>query len=255
MRLEVTCNYCNSKLLRNKAKTERYYCNVECKSEWQKEQKPVSKEWLVQKYVNERLSANDIAKIVDRDPKRVWEWLRGYGIETRPRGSNIEQIAYWANDKPNPFKGKKHSDKTRILIKLLSLKDGRVPYLNKVGVHHMKGKLGSKHPGWRGGTTPERQKSYSTIEWKDAVKKVWKRDDAICQLCKLDHRTVERKEVKFDIHHLYSFSTLVRLRSNPDNLILVCQPCHKWIHSKKNKEKQYLPKRMVLPQWMRSVSN
>jgi hypothetical protein len=59
-------------------------------------------------------------------------------------------------------------------------------------------------PAWKGGITPERQQFYSTEEWSDAVKGVWKRDNAICQNCKKHHNTTKSRGT-FHIHHIVSF--------------------------------------------------
>jgi hypothetical protein len=216
--------------------TPRKFCSVDCKSEWQRQQKPVNREWLYQKYVVENLTANDIAKIVKRDPKRVWGWLRDYGIETRPRGS-YTPVHFKAGEE-GAFKGYRHTDKVKEKIRQSRIQDGHVPYL-KNGVHHLKGKRGADTPNWKGGITPERQALYGSLEWKLAVKAVWKRDNAICQRCKLDHRTIKRGEVIFDIHHIVSFENKA-LRAEVSNLVLLCRPCHLWVHSRENKNKEYL---------------
>ena len=103
----------------------------------------------------------------------------------------------------------------------------------------MKGRKGKDTPAWKGGLTPERQAFYSTTEWADAVKSVWARDDAKCQRCGMDYRTVDRDAISFHIHHVDSF-TIRERRSVVENLLLVCQSCHRWIHSKHNKNKEFL---------------
>lgn len=215
--------------------TPRKFCSIDCKAEWQRRQKPVDHEWLYQKYVVEKVSANDIARMVDRDPKRVWEWLRDYGIETRPRGSNTA-VHFKAGHTLGI--GRCHSEESRGKIRQRALANGRVPYL-KNGVHHLKGKRGAVTPMWKGGITPERQAFYGTPEWKSAVKAVWKRDNAICQRCELDHRTIKRGEVIFDIHHIAGFE-YKELRAEVSNLVLLCRPCHLWVHSRANTSREYL---------------
>lgn len=255
MKFKTNCSHCGKEVIKKmKTKTGRYYCDINCKSEWQRNQKPVDKEWLYKKYVVEELSANDIAKIVKRNPKRVWEWLRDYGIKTRPRGTGWENkpdFSFWKHGKSSPFKGKKHTDAFKEEQRKRRLKDGRVPYLTKEGTHYMRGRKGALHHGYKGGSTPERQSVYSSINWRDAVKKVWKRDDAICQKCGLDNRDVNREETKFHIHHMYSFTTCKHLQTNPDNLILLCENCHRWVHSNENKNGEFIPiKEMRLPEWI-----
>ena len=47
---------------------------------------------------------------------------------------------------------------------------------------------------------------------------------------------LHEKEVKFNIHHIVSFANK-DLRTDPNNLVLLCFKCHKWVHSKANKNK------------------
>lgn len=43
---------------------------------------------------------------------------------------------------------------------------------------------------------------------------------------------------KYNIHHLIT-ANISTFRYDKNNLIMVCEDCHKWIHSKKNKNKEY----------------
>jgi len=216
----------------------KVFCNNRCKGDWQREQKPYTKEWLYQKYVVEGMSANAIAEIVKRDPKSVLEWIKGYGIQTRPRGANWIDNPLFSGDKTginNPFYGKKHT--TESIAKMSESSKGPSPWLcGEVNAWY--GKKGEGHPTWKGGVTPERQVFYALDEWKDAVKVVWQRDNATCQECgkwKNEHR-----ELQFDIHHIVSFSDSKELRAEPSNLVLLCRPCHLWVHSNENTDKKFI---------------
>jgi len=217
------------------------FCNTECKGNWQREnQKPngVNKDWLVQKYQIENLDCAEIGRLVGRDTKRVWEWLRDYRIPIRPRGSSVSK--QWINGTRVHNGGFPHTDETKQKIREKCLKDGRVPYLTKNGNHYMKGRRGSAHHGWRGGLTPEREAMAQSQEWKDSIKAVWKRADAKCERCLKDHRLVkDRKVDAFDIHHIVSFQ-IREMRTVVSNLVLLCEPCHYWVHSKKNVNKDFL---------------
>lgn len=247
MKFKTNCCYCGKEIVRKeKSKTGKYFCNIECKKQWQLLQKPLTKEELVDLYIFKRKSANEIALMVGRNSKRVWEWLKEYKIETRPRGTDYGQC--FKKGQESIFKGHHHTKEVREKIRKLRLQDGHVPYLIN-GVHWLKA-TGRKPASYRGGISPLRPKVYSTREWKECVKTVWKRDDAKCQLCGLDHRKIERNKIKFHIHHLYGFTEYPRLRTNPDNLVLLCENCHRYVHSKKNIEKKYLLKDMILPKWL-----
>jgi hypothetical protein len=197
------------------------------------DKKSITHEWLYQKYVEEGLDCVQIGKIVSRDPKTVWSWLRSYGIPTRPRGDTRN-----FGNGPHGSLGKKLSPERREKLRQDRLRDGHVPYLRN-GVHHLKGKRGADTPNWKGGVTPERQDVYGTQEWKTAVKTVWRRDNATCQRCGLHHKAAKKKGITFDIHHIVSFA-VKELRCEPSNLVLLCEPCHYWIHSSANINKEFI---------------
>jgi hypothetical protein len=96
-------------------------------------------------------------------------------------------------------------------------------------------KKGELNPRWLGGITPERQSFYISQEWKNVCSEVWKRDKAICQRCGLRKET----DMPFHIHHIKSFKES-KLRADINNLILLCETCHQWIHSKGNKSNDYI---------------
>ncbi len=173
---EAKCDFCGKPTLRH-IKRPLSFCNNVCKGEWQKLQRPVSVEWLRQKYHVEKLDCTQISKLVGRDSKSVWNWLKGSGIETRKRGTTCNfkgHVGYW--------NGRKHSEETKKKQSAIAKAQGRVPYRPEIG-SYMKGRKGSDTPNWKGGITPERQAVYYSLEWSNAVKAVWKRDDATCQKC------------------------------------------------------------------------
>lgn len=231
---ETSCTECGARLVRANDRSI-HFCNRKiCKANWQRRAKPVSEEWLREKYLKEKLDCTQIAALVNRDPKSVWNWMKDLGIPTRKRGMDVRQQF------PKGYRGRagcklteKHKDQLREARK----RDGRIPaYVN--GVHWTKfyGRHGST---WKGGISPERQAFYATPEWADAVKSVWHRDDAFCQRCGLDHRSIQRATEQFHIHHIDSFMVRER-RADVSNLLLLCDKCHRWIHSRKNTEKKYL---------------
>ena len=94
---------------------------------------------------------------------------------------------------------------------------------------------GKNNPCWRGGKTPERQGFYNSEEWKEVVQHVWSRDNYHCRRCGIDHN----KDNEIHIHHIISFQ-IKEFRSDIHNLILLCEDCHRWIHSNKNVDKQLI---------------
>lgn len=230
---QAVCKQCSA-VFRPRGKNPGVYCTRACKAAWQRTQKPVDRDWLHEKYVVEGRSANEIGRIVGRDSKRVWQWLRDLGIPTRPRGRDSSN--HFRVGGPNPFQGRKHSAETRKRMSDRAKAEGRVPYDPKVG-SYMKGRKGPQVPSWKGGITPERQAFYSTPEWKAAAKEVWSRDDATCQRCGRRNKGSER--FAFDVHHVVSFAC-VRLRADVNNLVLLCEACHYWVHSSENAARLFI---------------
>jgi len=96
--------------------------------------------------------------------------------------------------------------------------------------------MGEENPHWKGGITPERQAFYTSREWAEACLFVWNRDKATCQRC--GKKKINNDE-EFHIHHIISFSQK-ELRAEPNNLILLCGDCHRWVHSAKNMNNEFL---------------
>lgn len=240
----VNCAICDKELKRwlinpvTKKPIKNFFCDNNCKGIWQRNQREAlgfTKEWIENEYIVNGKSADQIALEIGRDPKRVWEWIRDYSIPTRPRGTDYGQTFKKGNE--SAFKGKKHSDKTKKTLSEISLKDGRVPW-GKNNEPYWKGKKGKNHPSYKGGLTPERQSFYSSLEWIEVVKKVWKRDNAICQKCKKHHNEATNRGT-FHIHHIISFQ-IKEFRAKLSNLVLLCEECHRWVHSSKNIEKNFI---------------
>lgn len=231
---KVKCNYCKKEIERIPTKTGLHFCDNNCKGKWQRlqrEKQGYTKEWLIEEYINKGRSANDIAREIHKDPKRVWEWIKDYKIPTRPRGHNTDQLI----KDGSLWKGKKHKKETKEKIRQARLKDGHVPYLVN-GQHWLKAY--NAHPAtYKGGITPERQGFYSSEEWKECIKAVWKRDNATCQRC--GKWQDDDRENKFHIHHIISFQNK-ETRASIDNLVLLCPNCHHWVHSNKNKKREFI---------------
>lgn len=198
-------------------------------------EKPVSAEWLRRRYWDEQATCVDIGREVGKDPGTVRNWMKHYGIHTRPRGYDISRLT--AGRPP----GFKLSEEHKEAIRAARIRDGRIPCM-KNGVHWLHTVPRSSNPRWKGGHTPERQSFYATDEWSVAVKTIWHRDDARCRRCGKDHRAIPVGERKgaFCIHHIASWSEFVALRAEPTNLVLLCRTCHLFIHSNANVTREFL---------------
>lgn len=161
------------------------------------------KDWLIENYVLKKRSAGEIAAEFSVTDAAILFWLRKHGIQRRTV-SEARGFKHWG----------------------LSGSDN--PMWNR---------LGELSPRWLGGVTAERQAFYASQEWKSVCSEVWKRDKATCQRCGLVRDT--DLGIPFHIHHVTSFAVKA-LRAEASNLLLVCEPCHQWIHSRRNVNREYL---------------
>ena len=239
---DVRCEECSNSLRRRLFRPKdgkaikRFFCDRECKGEWQvKSLRPISRDELRRLYVDEGMSAPAIAETLGRNEKRVWEWLALDGVETRPRGHDAAQ-----HFKPGHKigVGRAMSDRAKQAMRDARLADG-ARGLFRDGQHVLKGRIGADHPRFKGGLTPERQAFYATDAWKFACKTVWKRADAKCERCGLDHRTIDRSRYSFHVHHIVTFQVRA-LRADPGNLSLLCEDCHRFVHSRRNVTREFI---------------
>lgn len=186
-------------------------------------------------YVDRGLGCPEIGRIFGRDSKTVLWWLRQAGIPTRPRGSDTRQ--HFKSGQRSAFAGRKHTMEARKRIGAASA--GRA--WASGAAHWLYGAPPERNPNWKGGATPERQEFYRSPEWAAVVRYVWARDNACCRNCGKDWRTVDRAtEPTFHIHHVWSFQ-IRETRLHPSLLVLLCRPCHLWVHSKANATGAWLP--------------
>jgi hypothetical protein len=170
---------------------------------WRPKKPYWEKVWLENEYLVKQRSAPDIATDWNVQPSAIEFWLRKHDIPRRSI-SEARAVKHWG---------------------LAGSKNG------------MFGKTGEGSPNWKGGITPERQTVYRTEEWKDAVRFVWDRDKGQCQRCLKKQPKQYRKS--FHIHHRISFD-VADLRTNVDNLVLLCHQCHGWVHGKENIHRLFL---------------
>jgi hypothetical protein len=170
---------------------------------WRSKKPYWDKAWLEREYIELQKSAQKIAT----------EW-----------GVTENAILYWIS---------KHDIPTRSMQEIRGIKHWGVSGSDNP-MWNMRGEL---NPNWKGGVTPERQAFYMSDEWKVACLAVWQRDNAECQRCRLGRRT--HPDMPMHIHHIVSFADK-ELRADVDNLVLLCETCHHFVHSKENTNNEYL---------------
>jgi hypothetical protein len=120
----------------------------------------------------------------------------------------------------NPFYGRRHSEATKRTIS----EKASVPKPWIRGERNgMSGRTGASNPNWRGGSSPERQRLYAGSEWRRLRRIVIARD-RVCTTCGNDESR--------HLHHVKAWATHPELRFDPDNVTLLCRPCHHDAHRK-----------------------
>lgn len=168
---------------------------------WRNRKPYWDKEWLYHEYVTLRRSTSEIAKDFGCFDTNIQYFLKKHTIPTRTT-SETRKIKYWgAGGVDNPMWNRK----------------------------------GELNPNWKGGISKERQAFYSSQEWKMACSAVWKRDNAVCQRCGI----APTEGIPLHVHHIRPFAE-IELRADPSNLVLLCEICHRFIHSKKNTSNEFI---------------
>lgn len=86
---------------------------------------------------------------------------------------------------------------------------------------------GEKHWAWKGGVTPINEKIRKSIEYKLWRESIFKRDNYICQECKIHNKEGLGKTIKLHAHHVKPFAWFPELRFAIDNGVTLCKDCHK----------------------------
>ena len=170
---------------------------------WRPRQPWWDREWLDHEYTTLGRSAAEIGKDFGVGDTAIHFWLHKHGIPRRTV-SDARKLKHWgASGSDNPMWNRK----------------------------------AELNPNWKGGASPIRQAFYASSEWKQVARSVWKRDKGTCQRCYV-HKT--KTSARYHIHHIVSFSNEL-LRASQENLIVLCTPCHRFVHSRKNINREFLP--------------
>ena len=131
--------------------------------------------------------------------------------------------------------GKKQSEATRQKKREIALRLGsKPPQLQHTWT-------GNKHPRWKGGLTPERQKDFRSPEYLAFVKSVLERDNYTCQRCGAKNGT--GYHVALQVHHKIPYAERPDLRYDIDNGVTLCFDCHNLTKSKRPKTVDFVPKK------------
>lgn len=150
----------------------------------------------------------------------------GYRCTNRTASANCKKLdasLYLRVDQSkenNPFFGRKHSSETRDKISAIRIEKGYARGSN----NYFYGKSGDKSPAWKGGKSKRQAIFYASKEWYDKRLEIFHRDNFTCMECGLRNSKTRNT---FNVHHIIPLSVDWELRLNSDNLITLCEDCHR----------------------------
>lgn len=100
----------------------------------------------------------------------------------------------------------------------------------------MHGKTGAANPRYVDGSSPERQRLYVQGAGKAFLRDVLKRDGYHCKRCDAP-KSVPKS---LHVHHIKPWAGNEALRFDPTNAVALCRPCHSWVHSRANNNREFL---------------
>lgn len=96
------------------------------------------------------------------------------------------------------------------------------------------------------------RKKYYGANWLTQRKKARKRDNYTCQRCKITEKEYSQE---LSVHHIVPFVYFETYKeaNNLKNLLNVCEPCHRKIHSGENNHYKFDPNKIIFKNELNSV--
>lgn len=140
----------------------------------------------------------------------------------------------------NPFKGKKHTEKTKNILSIIKIggtswNKGLTKDTNEIVRRYgnknsdklkLNPKLGENNPNWKGGSSIFNINNDFFTRWLPLRKIILDEDNNTCWKC--NNKTTPNK---LEIHHLASKAKFPQYRYDRQNCIVLCKSCHKEFHN------------------------
>lgn len=219
---EVSCSYCKIKIYRKKCHVEKFtdlFCSRACNTLFKREIKPPGPK-------RERLSliCQECQKPFEviksrKDAKYCGRNCLGTANGRRAKEKLSKQVMVSCSCCETTF------NKKPSVVKPLNFCT-----IECMGIYYSQNELfsGENSGTWGGGKI-----SYYGPNWLAQRRAARKRDEHTCQRCRI-------KEIEYgqelSVHHIIPFSTIddYKIANELSNLVSVCEPCHRIIHSGEN---------------------
>lgn len=221
-------------------KLKKFDIPIRNRKQAQFKNKKINEKILFELYITQRKSVDSITKILNISETTIFKYLQKFGIKVR---KNYDYPAWnKGSTKQTNEKIKKASEKTSITRKIL-FKKGELSHWNKGNSwskehreklsEKNKGKrIGPDNHNWKGGVSSKytawKEKIRNSFEYKELRKKVYLRDNYLCQLCgKLSDGDLQ-------MHHIKKVEDHKDLILEESNCITLCRKCHVSIRHKES---------------------
>lgn len=205
------CEWCGKEFEINWKTKNKKFCSIECRKEHQKSK--------AKKYYCE-LCGKEI-KYKDRIYKRLYcdECLSKHKSDSQT--NRVKTYCGYCNKKIYVIK-------SRFDINKYCYCD-----MNCMAKHYSEIYSGENSPSWTGG------KKHYTGGWLHARNKARERDEYSCQICGI---TEQEYGQEMSVHHIKKYKSFddKNEANNLSNLVCLCEPCHRFVHSKRNTDKVWI---------------
>jgi thymidylate synthase (FAD) len=169
---------------------------------WRPRKPHWDREWLVREYVEKGRSSGEMATEIGITETALIYWMRKHSIPRRSI-SEARALKHWGvSGEANP----------------------------------MFGRIGALNPNYVDGSSPERQRGYVQAIGRAFLRAVYLRDGYRCVKC----GAANTKPKSLHAHHIAPWAGNPTLRFDLDNAVTLCRACHSWVHSRVNKEGEFL---------------
>ena len=178
----------------------------------------ISKEWLIENYINKKLSCNECAKIYGCSATHIRDMLIEYEIKLRECTEKAHELI------------KEKIKQGNFILQLID-KTGNNNYAKRADVREKirQSKIGSKNPMWNPNITDEeRKQSRNYDEYVQWRKQIFERDNYTCQYC--GNKNGNGKRVKLAAHHKDGHHWCKEKRLDINNGVTLCWDCHAKFH-------------------------
>lgn len=195
--------------------------------------KTVTREWLYDQYIVQKLGTRAVAKKLDCSRNTVCKLLHAHNIKVRPpntpyKGPRIpKKICKICGKeyKPHTFERAKKSHACS--EKCYGIFVQNDPELRQIAINNLpQDTRGENNGNWHGGTSREPYPFDFDLDMKDQIRQL---DNFTCQLCsKSQDENIKQYSERLSCHHI----NYLKEDLQPKNLISLCRNCHARVHGK-----------------------